>query len=177
MTTKQLALTAIDIALDPDRDTFGALSLDLDALGEPRISLVRCLALTEHLESVFGAVERAVPAKSLRGLVISVTGREIVVNGKRSIALLVEPTLKLSRIRARIMKAIKPGIITFDASPSVGDFMSSHIGPLLLADLSSRRLPPLTFGVQSVSIYEVAGAEHRLTRRLHKLASAVEKRS
>jgi hypothetical protein len=168
MPTLSGALTTLDVSLEPSDDEPLQKTRMSSELSQLSISLLRCVVLTRHLERIVGAIERAIPCNTLSGMHLSITQSELEVNGRPAVVFSIEAAARLRRLRTRVLKAIAPGTVVVDASPSVSDFLSPFIGPIVLSDIDGRRVLRSPISVRTLAVYEVAGpscAEKKLLRR------------
>ena len=159
-------VTFIEIALDLDPDPC-LLTRDSircsDTMGEPRVSLLRCFALTRHLRCVLGAVGRAIPARSLRNLRIGALlpqGANDDTNGAR---VELQPAMQLVRLQSIAARAIEPGVIFAEPSPNAVLLPRPHVACL-----------PFSSGVRGVSVYQLDGARVPRTVLRSWLVSTVD---
>ncbi len=160
---------------DPNRGALRTLDIVLESgAGKPRegtapsngarqrvISLLRCVVLAQHLDHVLGAIERAIPSKTLSGLQIPLIQGELEVNGRRTMVVRIGTAGRLKRLRARVLNAIMPAVVALDSSPSVSDFLSPTIGPIAVDEVRGHDLVQSLLRIQRVSVYTTDGASDR----------------
>jgi hypothetical protein len=134
---------AIDVALHLTVKDFDKLAVR-DALGEARISLLQCVALTPHLGSIAAAAGRAISKGWLRSIRVPIIGCADVTEGGADATIVVQATAELFQMQMKLAKMLAPGIVT-TAIPTI----SLH--PIV----KSERFAPFTAHVVSASIYEV----------------------
>jgi len=162
-TVARIRTTLIDVALNPELGQAVRPQLSSDNPGEPRISLLRCLARTDYLANVLGAAERAMPKKALSGLTVLVFARHVALGDNRFFALTVQPNAALVRLRARVSRAIAPGLAS-------GDDLSDPIWlpsqPIYVPELTSKLIPPFIVRVGSAAIYSLDYAGNSVEKLL-----------
>lgn len=169
MRTPHWDLTTLDVSLEPDRSLRATRPASAASAGQKGISLVRCAVLTRHLERIVGAIQRAVQLRGISDLQFLVSESELLVNGHPAIILTIDSDAKLRRLRSRVLKAITPGTIVVDSSPSVSDFQSRYIGPIVFPDMGGRSVSHSQLSVQSVAIYKVEEPKGRVRTLLRRI--------
>lgn len=160
--------TLIDVALEPATGrAFNRVQWPSDGLGEPRISLLRCLARADYLDNVLGATERTLSTKALSGLMISIAVRKIVLEDKVFFALSVPPSSALLRLRTRLSRAIAPGLADGD------DLRDPHAiwiptQPVFVPEFLAHRISPFVVRTAAVSVYGLDYPRYTATKLLRR---------
>jgi hypothetical protein len=167
------SVSGIEIALDLDRHSVSeGLGVVFGGLGDPRVSLIQCFAVTRHLQSIIGAVQRAISHRRPITLRIAPNtypaGQARVVGADR---IAVQPAVELVRLQASLLRAIAPGIASPEllsslresatveldelSTTAVLDFLSSGVLPSFAPPLSVDPFSPVELVVRSLSMYEL----------------------
>jgi hypothetical protein len=171
-------LTTLDISLEPGSDQPWGKVTPSDDVAKLNVSLLRCVVLTHHLPRIVGAIERAIPSKTLGRIRLSIAQSELEINGRPALVFSIEAAALLRRLRARVLKAIAPGTVVVDACPSVSDFLSpSFIGPIVLSNLGVRGALRYPLLVRTVGVYEVEGPSSPPRKLLRRWAAPVPMRN
>ena len=156
MSVTWIGTTIIDIALELELKSSVAQEHQTSkgSLGEPRISVLRCLAKSRHLDNIISGVERIACKRVITKLHVSVTGRDILVDDGEFFAVTVCPITALLRLRSRLLSAIAPGLED-SRGKWTADAPWFRAQPVFIPEFVRERILPFSCAISRACVYEL----------------------
>jgi len=148
-------VTAIDVALDVDSTKLATIAPFKGRLGEPRISLVRCVVFTRHLGSVASATSRIISKGCLEKVQIPIFGRTEGRQEEALVTIVAQGTGELFELQRKILRAIEPGTVS-NPTPAIKRSAIADQSVIFIPSAKVHAFAPFVAGIVGASIYEAA---------------------